>query len=207
MGWPMRSGWCARHRGDMTDEVLRSPVLWVIVGCEIGFWVLVCAGLSIRYILRRRRASTVVLALVPLVDLFLLAAVAVDLSHGTEVTTVHRLAGIYLGVTVAFGHSIITWADARFAHWFAGAPAPARPPRGGAAAMRHELVLFGLWLIAAAIAAGAVLLLSVTVADDQQAADLRGTFGILGVVTVIWLLTGPVWQLFSTADDRDRAKR
>ncbi len=62
--------------------------------------------------------------------------------------------------------------------------------------MRHELVLFGQWLIAAAIAAGAVLLLSVTVADDQQAAELRGTFGILGVVTVIWLVTGPVWQLF-----------
>ncbi|MGC4933086.1 hypothetical protein ACLQ3C_05340 [Gordonia sp. DT30] len=191
----------------MSHNVLHSPVLWVILGCEIGFWALVIGGLSVRYMLRRRRPSTVILALVPVVDVVLLIAVAVDLSHGAEVTIVHRLAGIYLGETAAFGHSIVAWTDARFAHWFAGAKAPPRPPRSGPAAFRHELLAFGQWLIAAAIATGAILVLSVTVASAQQADDLRGIFPMLGVVTVIWLLTGPVWTLFDARDDADARHR
>ncbi|WP_424326067.1 hypothetical protein [Gordonia sp. (in: high G+C Gram-positive bacteria)] len=34
------------------------------------------------------------------------------------------LARLYLGVTVVFGPRLIRWADARFAHRFAGGPAP-----------------------------------------------------------------------------------
>ncbi|MDT7650336.1 MAG: hypothetical protein QOI36_1742, partial [Pseudonocardiales bacterium] len=40
--------------------------------------------------------------------------------------------------TVAFGHSMIRWADARFAHRFAGGPPPPRPPRYGAAKVAYE---------------------------------------------------------------------
>lgn len=182
-----------------------SPVLWVIIACEIGFWVLVIGGLAVRYLLRRPGLSRTILLLVPVVDIILLIAVALDLQRGAEVTTIHRIAGVYLGVTVAFGHSLIAWTDARFAHWFAGGPKPAKPPKSGAAGLRYELRAFGLWLIAAAVSAAAILLLSWTVADDAQAAALRGIFPLLGVVTVIWLVTGPVWVLFS-ASDRDGSR-
>ncbi|GAA1482318.1 hypothetical protein GCM10009624_27580 [Gordonia sinesedis] len=181
-------------------DVLSSPVLWVILACEIGFWVLVLGGLCVRYLLRQPGLSRAILLLVPVVDLILLVAVALDINNGAQVTTIHRLAGIYLGVTVAFGHSLIGWTDARFAHWFAGGPKPVKPPKTGWPGLRYELAAFGQWLLAAAIAAGATMLLSWTVADDQQAADLKGIFGMLGIVTVIWLVTGPVWVLFSPSD-------
>lgn len=179
------------HTGSMN-----SPIVIVILGCEVGFWVLVGGGLAIRYLLHRRRASSVVLALVPVLDVALLVAVGLDLHRGSEVEFVHRLAGIYLGVTVAFGHSMIRWADVRFAHWFANGPPPPRQPKKGAVAFRREMVQFGQWLCAAAISALAVVILALTIADTEQAAALYGVFPTLAVITVIWLVTGPVWALF-----------
>ena len=102
-------------------------ILTVIVATEIGFWVLLGAGLTARYVLRSRRLGGVLLASVPLVDLVLLAATVADLRGGATAGASHGLAAIYIGVSVAFGPSIIRWADARFAHRFAGGPAPARP--------------------------------------------------------------------------------
>ncbi|HEY9313461.1 hypothetical protein [Williamsia sp.] len=180
---------------------MNSPITAVIIGCEIGFWVLVCGGLAVRYLLNARRASVVILALVPVLDLVLLAAVAYDIHRGADVDLVHRVAGIYLGVTVAFGHSMVSWADVRFAHWFADGPPPPRPPKKGPAGLRRELIAFGQWLAAAGVAVLAILVLSTTVGDADQDAALAGIFPMLGTITVIWLLTGPVWALF---DRRER---
>lgn len=174
-----------------------SHIWFVILGCEIGFWAVVLAGLVARYLLRRPRLSTGILLAVPVVDLALVAAVSLDLSSGAPVQSVHRLAGIYLGVTVAFGHSMIAWADGWFAHRFAGGPRPRRTSTTGPAALRHEVTAFARWLAAAAIAAGITWLLAITVADDSQARDLYGIFPTLGVVTAIWLVTGPVWTAVS----------
>lgn len=206
MTWPMRSVVRTRQGGRMTHTLLAaktagSPILAMIVGCEIGFWVLVLGGLAVRYLLRMPGLSKAILLLVPLLDITLLVAVALDLNRGTQVDNIHCLAGIYLGVTVAFGHSMIAWADARFAHRFADGPTPAKPPERGPAALRRELRLFAQWLVAAGISALAIGLLSHTVADAEQAADLADTYDALGIVTVIWLLTGPVWVLFSAKDD------
>ncbi|BDH57134.1 hypothetical protein MTP03_20730 [Tsukamurella sp. PLM1] len=71
-------------RLDRMDE-LNNPVVWTIAGCEIGFWVLVLGGLTLRYVLRARRAGMVALALVPVLDLVLIVAVALDLFRGGEV--------------------------------------------------------------------------------------------------------------------------
>lgn len=174
------------------DE-LNNPVVWTIAGCEIGFWVLVLGGLTLRYVLRARRAGMVALALVPVLDLVLIVAVALDLFRGGEVGFAHRLAGIYLGCTVMFGHRMITWADERFAHRFAGGPAPRRVPKLGPERTSKEWSDFYRWLGAVAIAGAVSLGLGYTVADDAQREALMGTFGTLGVITVIWLVTGPLW--------------
>ncbi|MBS9375224.1 hypothetical protein [Rhodococcus sp. B50] len=42
---------------------------------------------------------------------------------------------------------------------------------------------------------GTVLGLGSTVANTDQASALYGIFPTLGVITVIWLITGPVWVL------------
>lgn len=187
-------------------DSLDTPILWAIVACEIGFWLLVVGGLAVRYGLRRPRLSRGILLLVPAVDVLLVVAVAIDLHRGSEVTTVHRLAGIYLGVTMAFGHSIIAWSDARFAHWFADGPSPPRPPRKGRAGMRYELLAFGQWLIAAVVAAALTEVLIATVANNTQEHDLRQIYPMLGVVTVIWLVTGPVWNLLSAGPDNSERR-
>ena len=96
----------------------------VIVACEVLFWVFLVAGLSARYLLRRPRLGAVLLALSPAADLVLLGATALDLRGGATATFAHGLAAIYLGFSLAYGRTLIRWADVRFAHRFAGGDAP-----------------------------------------------------------------------------------
>ena len=110
----------------------------VIVTCEVLFWVLVVAGLTTRYVLRRPRAGAALLLGAPLVDLVLLGATVADLRSGGTADTAHALAAVYIGVSVGFGHSMVRWADERFAHRYAGGPAPSRRPRTGRAHAAHE---------------------------------------------------------------------
>ena len=110
----------------------------LIVACEVGFWLLLGAGLAARYLLRARALSTALLLAVPLVDVVLLAATVIDLRRGGAAGLSHGLAAVYLGVSVAYGHQLVRWADQRFAHRFAGGPAPVRPPRTGRAHAARE---------------------------------------------------------------------
>lgn len=165
----------------------------VILTCEVAFWMLAASGLLLRYVVRWRQASSVVLALVPLIDVCLVTAVAIDVYNGAAVTGVHRVAGIYLGWTVVFGKSTIAWLDGWFAYRFAGAPRPAKRPKQGPEAVKNETKSFVKWLVAAAIALAVCFGLSVTVADAEQAAALREVVQPLGLLTVIWFLTGPAW--------------
>lgn len=128
-------------------------MLTAIIVCEIGFWVLLGGGLAARYLLRLRTLSALLLLAVPLVDVALLIFSAVDLRGGAEPRFAHALAAIYLGVTVVFGHRMIRWADVRFAHRFAGGPAPEPPPRHGRAHAAHERRGWFRHLLAYAMAA------------------------------------------------------
>ena len=127
-----------------------------IVACEIGFWVLLVGGLAARYLVRARRLSTVLLVSVPLVDMALLGFAVFDLRRGGEPELAHGLAAIYLGVSIAYGHRMMRWADQRFAHRFAGGPAPERPPRTG---RQHAAFERRMWVrhLAAYLSAGAIL--------------------------------------------------
>lgn len=174
----------------------------LIIASEIGFWVVIAAGLALRYLARMPRAGAVVLALVPALDLVLLIAVGVDLHQGSPVTRVHQLAGLYLGVSVAFGPSLVRWADGHAAHLLANGPRPPKAPKQGRAALLHESRSFGRWLAAAMLTALIVGLLAMTIADDQQRAGLLQVFPALGLVTVIWLVTGPIWVLGSALTER-----
>ncbi|MCM6773970.1 hypothetical protein NDR87_10855 [Nocardia sp. CDC159] len=170
-----------------------NPIVAVILLCEIGFWVTVGLGLLLRYVLRLGTLSSIVLALVPLIDVILVVAVALDVHRGAEVTGVHRIAGIYLGWTVVFGKSTVRWLDSWFAYRFAGGPRPQKRPKEGPEAYRAEMRSFIKWLVAAGIALVVCFGLSVTVADPAQATALRGVLQPLGVITIVWFLTGPAW--------------
>lgn len=165
----------------------------VIVACEIGFWVVLGAGLVARYLLRRQRLSTALLIGVPVTDLVLLAATVADLRRGASADFTHGLAAAYLGFSVAFGPSMVRWADQRFAHRFAGGPPPWRPPRSGPARVRHEWREWGKAVLAWAIACAVLGLAILLVGDPARTAALQGWIGRLTLVVVIWFVAAPLW--------------
>lgn len=172
-------------------------VVGFIVGGEIAFWVLLAAGLAARYLLRRRRLSTALLVAVPLVDVVVLAATAVDLRAGGTASTAHGLAAAYLGFSVAFGPSMVRWADQRFAHRFAQGPPPWRPPRGGWPRARYEWRDWGKAVLAVAISDALLGLGVLLVGDPDRTGELTAWIVRLGVVVAIWLIVGPVWATVS----------
>jgi len=160
-----------------------TVLLAVIAGCEIGFWVLLAAGMTTRYLLKRPRAGLVLLAGVPLVDVVMLIASVIDLRRGGEPSFSHSLAAIFIGVSVAFGHQTIKWADKWAAHWLAGAPRPVKPPKGGAARARRERQGWLRHLLAYAIGCGLMLVLGLLSGHGYEA--LLGPAGGWTIVLLI----------------------
>lgn len=170
-------------------------VVALIIACEVGFWVLLALGLGARYLLRWRRTSVVLLLCEPVLELVLFAVTAWDLKNGAEPGWEHGLAALYLGYTVAYGHSPIRWLDGHAAHRLAGGPPPAKPPRYGMPRARHEGALWLRTLLAAAVA-GALLQGAVWyVGDGGDVSSLRSfqwtalrVAAIHGVIALTYLL-------------------
>jgi hypothetical protein len=160
-------------------------LLVVIVVCEVLFWVLVLAGLVTRYLLGRPRAGAALLAGAPLVDLLLLGATVADLRDGGTATTAHALAGVYIGVSVGFGHAMVRWADERFAHRFAGGPAPRRAPRSGRAHAAHERRGLLRHLVAYGVGAGLLGLGVLVVGDPARTEALTQLIGLWTLVLAV----------------------
>ncbi|CAM5402287.1 hypothetical protein [Streptomyces abikoensis] len=129
-------------------------IVTLIVVCEVGFWVLLAGGLSLRYLAKMPRAGIAVLLLEPLLELVLLIATAVDLKNGAQADWKHGLAAVYIGYSVGLGHSTIKWVDARFAHRFAGGPPPVKPPKYGRERTVHEWKTAARWILSCAVAYG-----------------------------------------------------
>jgi hypothetical protein len=179
-----------------------------IVGGEIAFWVVLGAALVARYLLRWRRVSTALLIGVPLVDLVLFVATAIDLAHGATADFSHGLAAAYIGFSVAFGHSMVRWADQRFAHRFAGGPPPWKPPKAGRGRLVYEWREFAKgaagWAVACGLLWAAILLID----DPARTAELRSWIGRLTWVMAIWLIFWPLMEtVFPSADRGSRASR
>ena len=169
-------------------------VVGLIVACEVGFWVLLAAGLAVRHLLKWRRTSVALLLCEPLLELVLFAVTAVDLKNGAKPSWEHGLAALYIGYTVAYGHYTITWLDGHAAHRLAGGPRPPRPPRYGLARARHEGSLWLRTLLAAAVAC-ALLQAAIWYVGDGHTSSLRAfqwtalrALGIHGVIALTYLI-------------------
>jgi hypothetical protein len=180
-----------------------NPLVLLIGACEVGFWVLLGAGLVTRYVLRARRVSTVLLVLVPVLDVVLVTASLLDVATGAPPGLTHGLAAVYLGFTVAFGHSMIHWADTRFAHRFAGGPPPPRPPRYGAAKVAHEWKEWGKIVLAWGIALGVIAVTALVAGTgipaptDWPTDPMWSWAARLVPVVVIWFVGWPLWTTLS----------
>jgi hypothetical protein len=182
-------------------------IVALIVASEIGFWVLLGAGLVARYLLRLRRVSVVLLLGSPVLDLVLLAATVVDLRRGGTAGPFHGLAAVYLGFSVMFGHAMIRWADQRFAHRFAGGPPPWKPPKGGWARTRHEWREWGKAVAACAIAAALLGAGILMVGDADRSAHLLAWLTRMGWVAGIWFVVGPAWATLFPGRAKEDAVR
>lgn len=121
----------------------------------------------------------------PLVDLVLLAAAVLDIRRGGEATVLDALAGVYLGVSVGFGKSMIRWADQRFAHRFAGGPPPPPKPRYGKAHAARERAGWVRHVLAWAVGCALLLLVVVVIGDLGRTGALMHTAQLWTLVLVI----------------------
>ncbi|MFD4259319.1 hypothetical protein ACFWR9_17265 [Streptomyces sp. NPDC058534] len=171
-------------------------IVTLIIVCEIGFWVLLAAGLSVRYLLRMPRTGMALLLCEPLLEVVLLVVTALDLKNGADPSWKHGLAALYIGYTVGHGHRTVKWLDGHAAHRIGGAPKPAGPPRHGMARARHEGRVWLGTLLAAAVATGLLQIAMWYVGDPSRTTSLEswqytawrtaGIHGLIALTYAIW---------------------
>ncbi|MFF9484126.1 hypothetical protein [Streptomyces sp. NPDC014676] len=181
-------------------------IVALIAACEIGFWVLLAAGLACRYLLRMPRTGLALLLCEPLLEVVLLVATALDLKNGAEPNWTHGLAALYIGYTVGHGHRTVKWLDGHAAHRLGGAPKPLGPPRYGMARARHEAKVW-LGTLTAAVVATALLQFAIWYVDDPGRVTSLESWrftawriaGIHGLVALAYW----IWPKKAPADERD----
>lgn len=177
-------------------------IVQLIVACEVLFWVFLGSGLVARYPLGRPTLGAALLLCAPLVDVVLLVAAAVDLRTGGVASWSHGLAAAYIGFSVAFGHSIIRWADAHFVHRFAHGRAPTKPARYGRARAAREWREFGKALIAWGVACGLLAAIGM-VGDPHRTEALSDWIRTLSVALGVW---GVIALSYTVFPARERAR-
>ncbi|MEU3088494.1 hypothetical protein ACWCQ0_12160 [Streptomyces massasporeus] len=179
-------------------------IVALIAACEIGFWVLLAAGLATRYLLKMPRTGLALLLCEPLLEVVLLVATALDLKNGAEPNWTHGLAALYIGYTVGHGHRTVKWLDGHAAHRLGGAPPPPKPPRFGLARARHEGAVW-LGTLTAAVVATALLQLAIWYVDDPSrvtsleswrwvAWRTAGIHGLIALSYAIWPRKAPAGE-------------
>lgn len=156
-------------------------ITWSIIAAEIGFWIVIILGLTLRYIFNFKKTGTFFLFLTPVIDLFLLIITTIDLLKGGDVTKYHAIAAIYLGVSIAFGKSMIRWADERFLYYIKKEGTKPEKKTGYAYA-RNSLKGSFQHLFAYIIGAGFLLILIYLVNDADRSSILFDTLKVWSIV-------------------------
>ncbi|MFJ8043114.1 hypothetical protein ACIRBX_21730 [Kitasatospora sp. NPDC096147] len=177
-------------------------IVTLIVAGEVGFWVLLALALAVRYLLRWRTVSTALLLGLPLIDLVILVLTVLDLRGGTTASWTHGLAASYVGFSVAFGHSLVTWADGHFQHRFAGGPRPPKAPKYGAARAAYEWRIFARTALAAVITVGLIAGVTWFVGDPERTAALNAWYQRMGTITAINLVIAGSYTIWPKQEKR-----
>ncbi|MFC8145901.1 hypothetical protein ACFUKV_29825 [Streptomyces paradoxus] len=189
-------------------------IVALIAACEIGFWVLLAAGLGARYLLRMPRLGLGLLLCEPLLEVVLLVATALDLKNGAEPNWTHGLAALYIGYTVGHGHRTVKWLDGHAAHRLGGAPKPIGPPRHGMPRARHEGKVW-LGTLVGAVVATVLLQLAIWYVDDPSrvtsleswrhvAWRAAGIHGLVALSYLIWPRKAPEGEPEAVTTSKER---
>lgn len=160
-------------------------IAYFIIGCEIAFWIFVIAGLSVRYLLGMKKLGMGLLAATPVVDLLLLIATVIDLQRGATAGLVHGIAAIYIGVSIAYGHQMIAWADRYFQFWFKGGNHPRKMKRYGKDHANHERKGWLRHVVAWCIGSGFLYIMIWWIGDPERTKAFSDLVRVWGVILVI----------------------
>lgn len=162
-------------------------VAYIIIACEISFWAVIALGLTVRYVFKQKRLGLFILALVPLIDVILLLVTAIDLYHGATATIAHSIAPLYIGISLAFGKSMIQWADERFQYYVTKkGPKPIR--RTGYSHAIHSMKGSLRHVFAFAIGAPMILFVKWYIDAPERTHEFDNTLRLWTLILVIDLL-------------------
>lgn len=162
-------------------------IAWMIVICEILFWVVIGLGLVTRYVFKLNRLGLFFLALTLVIDFILLIITGVDLYNGATATLAHGIAGVYIGVSIAFGKNMIQWADERFQYYVT--KQGLKPvQRFGMEHAKHYMKGWIRHVIAYLIGVGLLAGVIYFIHDPSQTEILRGLIQIWSLVLGIDLI-------------------
>jgi hypothetical protein len=177
-------------------------VTWLIIGSEVAFWLAILLGLYVRYYLNKEKLGLIFLALSPLIDLILLVAVSVDMYNGGKATIAHGIAAVYIGTSIAFGKSMITWADRMFLYYIKKTgPKPVK--RYGTDYAAHYIKGWGKHVLAYLIGSAFLVIMIVLIDDASRTGAFSQIIKIWSLVIGIDLvisLSYFVWKKEKTAE-------
>ena len=158
-------------------------IAWIITA-EVAFWIVILLGLICRYRFKKTTLSIVFFALTPVIDLILIALTVMDLRAGTPASTSHGIAAVYIGVSIAYGKTMIAWADEKFQQWFLKQPLTKERLTGLAKGI-HEMKMLGLHVIAYAISACLLYAMIVFIGQLTDTSSLLQVMKVWGIVLIV----------------------
>ena len=164
-------------------------VAWMIVACEIMFWIVIVLGLVTRYVFNRKKLGLFLMALTPVIDLILLIITTFDLYRGATATVSHGIAAVYIGISIGFGKSMIDWADKRFLFYVKKEGTKPVVLSGMDYAL-HYLKGFSKHILSFLLGAGLIIMMMILIKDTTR------TEALLDVIK-IWALVLGIDFLFT----------
>jgi hypothetical protein len=164
-----------------------SVIGWMIVVCEVAFWLFIILGLMTRYVFKFKTAGFILLAFTPVIDLILLMTTGIDLYNGATATIAHAIAAVYIGISLSYGKSMIEWADIRFQYYVMKQGEKPRKRFG----LEHSKHYFSGWLkhlLAYAIGASLIILGIFLIQDPARTEALSGFLNTWSMVLAIDLV-------------------
>jgi hypothetical protein len=158
-------------------------IAWIITA-EIAFWIVILIGLVCRYRFKKPKLSIIFFALTPVIDLLLVLLTAMDLRAGTPASISHGIAAVYIGVSIAYGKTMITWADEKFQQWFLKLPVEKKRLTGLAKGI-HEIKMLGLHVIAYVISASLLYAMIVFIGQLTDTSSLLQVMKVWGIILII----------------------
>ncbi|MGK9044328.1 hypothetical protein [Mammaliicoccus vitulinus] len=162
-------------------------IVWLIICCEIAFWVVILLGLVTRYILKQKTLGLFFLALTPVIDLILLITTSVDLINGATAEIPHAIAAVYVAVSLVFGKSMIKRADDRFRYYvIKEGPKPYKPV--GLAYAKNYAKSWLKHLLSYFIGTGILHLIIYFIHDKNRTEAMDGVIDVWTIVIIIDLI-------------------